>query len=272
MTSADQYRERIPERPAVAPGSGRLGRNVWHDARSRAYRAPLADAVVSVRHERHIGILDQGALGSCTGNAMVGGLGCSPTWEPLQVFPHPPLLDQALAVAIYSEATRFDEFTGAYPPDDTGSSGLAVCKAAKARGLISGYQWAFGLEETVRAACLNPVMIGISWYSSFDLPSDEGELWLSSRAYVRGGHEVLITEVDADRERVWIDNSWGPSWGIDGRAWMSWSTLDRLLDERGDAVVPMPVDVDVRPQPVVDAVAWWRRWWLRLLEWLGIRW
>ena len=259
---------------SCAPGTGRCRQDashVWRKVRElqvAEYDGPVYN--LSVEGDESY-VAEGVGVHNCTGNAMVGGLGCSPTWDPLQVFPDPPLLDQALAVAIYSEATRLDEFTGTYPPDDTGSSGLGVCKAAKARGLIGGYQWAFGLEETIRAACLNPVLIGVNWYSSFDLPSDDGELWLAGRAYVRGGHELVITEVDAENERVWIDNSWGPEWGVAGRAWMSWATLGRLLEERGDAVVPVPLDVDVRPQPVVDAVAWWRRWWWRILQWLGLR-
>jgi hypothetical protein len=264
-------REHLDERRSALLHGKRLGRHIWHDDRSKAYRAPLASEVRSVRHQRHIPILDQGQLGSCTGNAMVGGLGCTPVWEPMRRFPTPPDLDQRLAVDIYGDATLLDGVPGAWPPEDTGSSGLAVCKAAKARGLIGGYQWAFGLEETLRAACLSPVLLGATWYSSFDCPSDDGEVWIHRAAFPRGGHEVLITEVDAARERVWIDNSWGPEWGVDGRAWMSWETLGLLLDDRGDAVVPTPLDVDVYPQVAVDVAAWWRRVWLDLLKWLGVR-
>jgi hypothetical protein len=64
----------IPEHPSGS--AGRLGRHVRHDPRSRAYqvrpRAPLAK---SVSWERQTPILDQGDLGSCTGNAACGVLG-----------------------------------------------------------------------------------------------------------------------------------------------------------------------------------------------------
>lgn len=243
------YREHVPERQA--PGC-RLGRHVHHDPRSRAYPALLAADVVSVRHERHTPITEQGNLGSCTGQALVGALGCTPLWEPLAVLAPGLALDASLAVDVYSDATVLDDgegIAGHWPPTDTGSSGLAVCKAASLRGWITGYRWAFGADEVLRAAVLGPVLLGVGWYDSFDEPADSGELLITAGAVVRGGHEVVLTEVDATRRRVWVDNSWGAEWGVDGRAWMSWTVLGRLLAERGDAVVPVPVDCDP-PQPV----------------------
>ena len=34
---------------------------------------------------------------------------------------------EQFAVALYSDATKVDAYPGTYPPDDTGSSGLAIC-------------------------------------------------------------------------------------------------------------------------------------------------
>src|SRR3954471_15061773 len=97
----------------------RLGRHVNHDPRSRAY-AYLATGrtLQPVRHTRHAAVLDQGNLGSCTGNAMTGALASDPLYAGL---PSGTTLDENLAVHLYSVATSMDDFNGTYPPEDTGS-------------------------------------------------------------------------------------------------------------------------------------------------------
>jgi hypothetical protein len=165
-------------------------------------------------------------------------------------------LDTPGAERIYSKATHVDPFPGEWPPEDTGSSGLAACKAAKSFGLISGYSWAFGLEEVLAALVLRPVMIGIDWWSSFDEPDPDGRISIRPGATVRGGHEICLDEIDAEHGRVWFTNSWGDGWAHKGRAWMSWATLGQLLADGGDAVVPVPR----------GAASWWER----IRAWLGL--
>ncbi len=113
-------------------GAGRLGRHVEHDPRSRAFSAGTA-AIKSVRYKRHGNAFDQGELGSCTGNAMAGVLMTEPLWIRGRN------LTEADAVTLYKAATRLDKIPGKYPPDDTGSSGLAVMKAAVKAKYIAGY-------------------------------------------------------------------------------------------------------------------------------------
>ena len=98
----------------------RLGRHIEHDERSRAYPAARAPKVVSVAHARHCAPFDQGQTGSCTGNAEAGLLMTDP------LFVTGRCLSESDAVALYEQATHLDRVKGIYPPDDTGSSGLAV--------------------------------------------------------------------------------------------------------------------------------------------------
>ena len=50
-----------------------LGRLIEHDERSRRYAFDASKVkLASVHHERRVPVLDQGDLGSCTGNAMTG--------------------------------------------------------------------------------------------------------------------------------------------------------------------------------------------------------
>lgn len=234
---------RIPEYPVAGMP---LGRHVWHDSQSRAY--PYSTGKITLRTvtwARMIAILDQGNLGSCTGNAMTGALGTTPVFEALPA--QHPTLNEAEAVRLYGAATVLDGYPGSYPPEDTGSDGLSVCKAAQNQGLLSGYTHCFSLNEALGALSNGPVLVGLNWYDSFDSPDPSGLVSVSAGAQVRGGHEIVARGLDTALMMVYLDNSWGSSWGNKGSFSMSFGTLDRLLAEDGDATVPVPIAL---PAPV----------------------
>jgi hypothetical protein len=212
----------------------RLGRHIRHDSESWNYQAAQATTLRSVDHKRHGPIFDQGALGSCTGNALGAALMCEPLYVPGRT------IDETVCRLIYSAGTRNDNASGAWPPTDTGSSGLGVCKAAKAVGMIRGYTHTFSLQAALAALVLQSGIIGINWYSSFDEPAADGVLEIASSAFVRGGHELVVRRVDVDRKLIGGDSSWGPGWGpMQGRWSMRWETFDRLLHEQGDVTFPL---------------------------------
>jgi hypothetical protein len=235
------YVDRLPEQ--VMPGR-RLGRHVVHDSRSLQYLHQPRDGEVpqTMLWLRHIPILDQGDVGSCTGNALVGAVGTSPVDDALPAT-H-PALDENEALRIYSEAEVIDG-DGPYPPNDYGSSGLSVCKAAQHDGLISGYTWATSVTGMVSALQNGPVLIGINWYDSFDSPAGDGTIAISAGAQVRGGHELVLRGVDVTARRFKGDNSWGDGWGDHGSFQLTWDTMTRLLDEQGDCAVPLPLTAPV---------------------------
>jgi hypothetical protein len=228
----------IPERP----GAGRLGRHVEHDERSRAFAVqPARDVtkLVSVRHRRRVGIYDQGApvryrgatypdgLGSCVANAGAGVLSTAP-------FTH--RFHEATAVRFYARVTAADEFPGAWPPDDTGSSGLAFAKLARTLGLIDRYDHAFSLEATLTAMQTRAVMLGLTWRTGADQPDPDGRIHPLT-GDVRGGHEIVADELDVENRRVWLTQSWGLGYGLRGRCWVSWDDLGAWLADDGDATV-----------------------------------
>ena len=214
-------------------GAGRLGRQVEHDPRSWAFSAGTA-AIKTIRYKRHGKAFNQGNLGSCTGNAMAGVLMTEPLWVSGRT------LTEANAVALYKVATTLDSVAGKYPPTDTGSSGLAVMKAAVRAKYITGYAHTFSLDQLLGSLVLSPGILGINWYDSFDNAKIDGECRLTPSAKVRGGHEVELFGIDAEKKRVWCYNSWGPTWGgrKNGTFYFSWKTLERLLGEQGDATFP----------------------------------
>ena len=225
----------MAERTRGIPERFPLGRHVDHDERSKGFAIKrLAAAPKSASYQRHCPPFDQGDLGSCTGNAMAGALMTDPFWKAGRQ------LTETDAVRLYSEATHLDRIRGFYPPDDTGSSGLAVAKAAKKEGWITAYQHAFGLDDLQHGLSQRPGILGINWYTSFDTPLATGECPLTPSASIRGGHEIEMFKLDVEQKRVWCYQSWGPTWGGlgDGTFWLSFDTLQRLLAEQGDATFP----------------------------------
>lgn len=215
-----------------------LGRHVNHDVRSLEFDAAdtsenrMVTRIRTVKHEVPSWLpLDQGDIGSCTANALVGALAIAPN-KPAKTF------TEQDALALYARETADEGYP--WPPNDPGGSGLAVCKAAKEMGLVKSYRHAFGVTNALRTLVTRPVITGINWYSSFDHPNRDGLVTITPSAVVRGGHEIVATGLDAENQLVWFLNSWGSSWGKNGTFAMSWDDWDRLLHEEGDVTVPYP--------------------------------
>ena len=247
----------------------RLGRNVNHDPRSLAYQVVPSGVAQTKMWDRKIPVLDQGSLGSCTGNATVGVLGSEPFYDTLPVGTQ-VTLDENEAVKVYGLATRLDGFDGTYPPDDSGSDGLSAAKAAKQLGLISGYLHITSIAAAQTAIQSGPFIVGTNWLSGMDDPDSSG--LVHATGSVRGGHEYECYGYDAAADVWHFWNSWGTSWGNEGA--FSYSTADfaKLLGQQGDATtfvpltqpapVPTPVPTPPAPTPTpspaipADWVAW----------------
>jgi hypothetical protein len=215
----------------------RLGRHIEHDPRSKdfAVTATLTfDEMKTLNHRHYGGILDQGQLGSCTGNAAAQARNTAPLHKTGDT-----ALTEKDALAIYELATKIDGFPGQYPPDDTGSSGLAAAKALLQKGLITSYKHAFTVAAALTALQKDPVITGVNWYEGFDTPDDNGLVEISGQ--IRGGHEICVVGFEKgdtlDSSRLKILNSWGTSWGLNGHFFWTVATWRTLLSEQGDVTI-----------------------------------
>lgn len=182
----------------------------------------------------HGAVLNQKRLGSCTGNALTQCLNCGPFWTRGRT------RVEKDAVAVYSLATTLDDIPGSYTAptwEDTGSSGLGVCKAGVKLGWIKSYGHAFGLEQARAALMLSPIIIGIAWKNAMFDPDPSSGL-LSLAGGTAGGHEVCIMGYDADTDEFDLLNSWGPKWGQGGIAKLRGKDFGELLADDGDVTVP----------------------------------
>ncbi len=212
---------------------GRLGRHIEHDPESRSFATVHTTAPLqSASWVRYGDVFDQGDLGSCTCEAMCGVLMTGLFYNSQR------LITQDDCISLYEQATKLDRIPGHYPPDDTGSSGLAAAKAAHKRGWLRAYHHAFSLHAALASLGHGPGMLGINWYEGFDRPiGQRAELQIAGD--VRGGHEVEICEIDVTAQLIRGVNSWGTGFGDHGYFTMSFETLDKLLAEQGDFVVPI---------------------------------
>jgi hypothetical protein len=225
----DIKKKSIPWQPAETAKVLPLGRNLEHDPRSLSFVAEEATKIVSVIHTGHSLPLDQ-TRGSCTAEALIGALDTDPDFKGKSYV-------QSDADLLYDEEVREEGYDPA--KDDPGGTGLAVCKAARKMGLIKSYTHAFGLQSSLRALVKRPIICGVNWYSSFDDPDPRGLITLKRGAFIRGGHEVLVVEIDTHRQEIGCWNSWGSDWGNGGRFRMSWDLWGKLLAEDGDVTVPI---------------------------------
>lgn len=267
-----------------------LGRLVEHDPRSLAYAHPVLpkSAIQDADWTRRAPILDQGQLGSCTGSAATGALGTDSAGRTAATTvtigtsgaaasrglftAGDHQLDEAFAVALYSLATVLDGIPGQYPPTDTGSSGIGVAKALKAVGLATGYTHAFSLAALNTALQTGPVIIGIPWLNSMFNTAADGRILVDQASGVAGGHELEIAQYDAMLGEYWLTNSWGTTWGDQGRGYLTATDLTWLLSQQGDVTVPVwstapaptptPVPVPAQHDPATVQYAAQVRAWL----------
>lgn len=227
-----------------------LGRHLELDGRSLSYRVSLEEArqkIVPIRHEAPIPTLDQGHLGSCTGNAgtkmlaylhkdnlgavTLGGKSLSAT-DARQ--------NEEFAVELYHQATVNDGFDGTFPPEDTGSSGLGVMRSARLSGLVRVYYHALTLRGMASMLQKGPNIVGMPWYDAFFSPDGNGFIdsdpnW--QRSGLAGGHEIYQGELeawdesDASKCIFVFDNSWGSDWGQSGRFRMRGSTYNAMREQ-----------------------------------------
>jgi hypothetical protein len=220
----------------------RLGRQVVHDPQSRsfAFGAPPVEQLPTVakRHRLYgprttpsqpagccTGV-DQCVKGNAVGNRVPG-----------------EVLGIDTAMRLYARATQIDPFRGTYPPDDTGSSGLAACKAATEAGIITRYEWLFAGTKQVLAALYGtadkpgrPVGLGTWWFEGMFEPA-RGTLLVEPTGAKAGGHQWTAIgyepKLDAIEGMCW----WGPGFGDRGLFRIRRRHLAELLADDGDAHV-----------------------------------
>lgn len=215
-----------------------LGRIAQFDNRSRnfSFTPSIGGPKANVMHHVWGKRLNQGDTGSCTGNATVGARNTSPNHKPRD-----PIYDEMMARKVYALATTLDDIPGTWNEDgtgeDTGSSGLAAMKAGVKLGLLTSYQWCFGLDHMLLSLNDRPVCVGTNWYEDMFNPDSSGLVKVGGS--LAGGHEWEIRGQSLEHRVFFGVQSWGDKWGVHGLFTISFDDVNRLLNEDGDVKVPI---------------------------------
>ncbi len=204
------------------------------DPRNRAYR--MAAALPEdwqtrpLPQRKHwpmtMPIRDQGSTSSCVGHGAVAFLESTPL--PQRGFPFTPY-------QLYRDIQKVDSWPGDEDeaPRYFGTSVHAALRVLRDRGYCTEYRWAETLEEALRwLAFRSPLIIGVDWHQGMFTADAQG--FIHATGTVRGGHCVLVSGMDTRRSAVRLTNSWGVSWGQNGRAWLSFEDFEKLIHARGE--------------------------------------
>lgn len=232
-------KNRIPLRGGAITTDPRLDRIVQFDERSRDFpiTSIIDETKPRTRWWRHTAKLDQGKEGACVGFAWAHELNAS----PIEVSG----MDDAFAQRLYKRAQQIDEWPG---EDYSGTSVLAGAKAVGELGYLDEYRWAFGIDDVLLTLShFGPVILGVNWYSGMYTP--DGNQYIRPSGYLAGGHAIMAIAYSHEAQEIWLLNSWGRDWGWDGLCRMRVSDVVRLLNEKGEACVPVVRGEGIPPAP-----------------------
>ena len=228
----------------------KLARHIEHDERSRDYGITIRDGarVASVEWKRYSAILDQGDLGSCTGNAIVGAL------EVLENKGGGEFIDLSRLFVYWNERNlegTVNEDAGAFirdgikvvasfgacaeklwPYDETRwaerPGHAAFVDATKRR--VTEYARVDQDRYQIRSVLASgfPIVFGMSVYDSFmsDAVAANGVVPMpAATESCQGGHAVLAVGYDDEKDAVLVRNSWGADWGQAGYFWLPYAYI-----------------------------------------------
>ena len=205
----------------------RLARLVEADPRTLVYPVRALMPVKATRARSYtwsIGsILDQGSTSSCVGHAVAHRLIARPVVRPE--------ITGKDALEFYRLAQTLDPWEG---ENYEGTSVLAGAKAAKQKGYISAYHWATTLDDLIMGVSyLGPGVIGTWWWSNMMDTTTNGAV--SPTGYKMGGHAWLINGLNLRAKLFFCVNSWGEKWGKEGKFIITFSDMEKLLKDAGEA-------------------------------------
>lgn len=175
--------------------------------------------------------LDQGADGACVGFGTGGFCGATPLKQPG--------VNNQFCLDLYHLDQTLDEWPGT---DYDGTSLTAGMKGLQKQKRVSTYLWLKGASQLALAiGYLSPVPIAINWRA--DMMDVDAVGFIHATGDNVGGHCILVSGYDAKTRVFELSQSWGESWGRDGKCFLSFDDMETLLADDGQAALPRKLRV-----------------------------
>src|SRR3954469_6117646 len=224
-----------PKTKSPAPAEGQLlvggtllGTGFIQEADPGDDDFPLGDVVGAVDDPRSkekvwqlpANLLNQGSTNSCVGHACAHFILSAPRMN-----------HSVDAIALWHRAQQIDEFPN-NEGTNTGTSVRAGFAVLREKELITAdYRWASNADDALRFILTRgPAVVGSPWYTGMSSPSN-GVMRLTGSS--SGGHAYLLFGFSPDQDSFLMANSWGVDWGINGCAFLRYSSLDQLMQQGG---------------------------------------
>jgi len=207
----------------------KLGRIHIPDSRDHNYlienKLSLSKATITSKNwDDNVWWGDQGQTPMCVGYAWAHWIEDGPVLHNSKTHP------VVSPVTIYKEAQKVDEWVG---ENYDGTSVRGGAKYLKTTNRISSYLWTFDINVMINTVLtVGPVVVGTNWYTNMFYPDRNGLIKIGGN--IAGGHAYEINGVDTVKQLFRIKNSWGRSWGQQGRVYISFADMKRLINENGE--------------------------------------
>lgn len=187
--------------------------------------------------------LDQGREGACVGYASAHFYGSEARIQPI---------NNRLARAHYKGAQKHDEWPG---ESYEGTSVNGLMAYLKSKGLVGTYRWIFDLKTLKRTlSYCGPVIVGSEWREECFYPDSLGFIDFDGPA--RGGHATCWRGINVEEGYFLIQQSWGPSHGVNGIVKMRFEDAAELLRTRPQICFPEKRAL----QSQLSRRKWWKFW------------
>jgi Papain family cysteine protease len=165
--------------------------------------------------------LDQGQTGHCVGFGWAG-------W--VDALPVEGFYQNADGHALYYECKVID----GEPLAENGSYVRSGALALRNRGRLAAFAFATKTTELDDWIDKNgPIVVGTAWTDDMFSPDANG--LVKPTGQVAGGHCYLMLDKNEADDTYLFQNSWGASWGQNGRFKMKRSDFGSLLADQGEA-------------------------------------
>jgi C1A family cysteine protease len=122
--------------------------------------------------------------------------------------------------------------------DYDGTSVLAGAKILTRTGQYKSFAWTKSAADlSVVVSRKGPCVLGLNMYEGMMAPDPWG--YLRPEGNIVGGHAILCKGYSVKTQSFIVHNSWGSGWGLKGSAYIRFFDMQRLLNEDGEACLPL---------------------------------